>query len=311
MLVTLLLAFVAGFILNFMPCVLPVVGLKLMGFVQQAGESRGILMLNLWYCFGLVSVFLILATLAVFFGLGWGAQFSSAAFNIVLSAVVFVFALSFLGIWEIPLPGFVGGSKINDLAAGEGASSAFFKGALSTVLATPCSGPMLAPALAYFISQPPYVAYLGFAAAGLGMASPYLVIGVYPRLISFLPKPGAWMDTFKNVMGFVLLGTVVFLLTFLAVPYVVPTVAFLVGLWAAFWWIGRIPLTEELGVRLRAWAEGAVFAGLIGLLAFGWLVDVMGSRFQRTVDHAVSRELALQGDDAERRFGTEHCPAAR
>jgi thiol:disulfide interchange protein DsbD len=289
--VVLVLAFLAGLILNFMPCVLPVVGLKIMAFVQQAGQSRGrIFTPNLWYTAGLISVFLILATLAVFFGLGWGEQFTSEAFNITLSAIVFVFALSFLGVWEIPIPGFVGSGKVTDLAAGEGPSAAFFKGVLTTVLATPCSGPLLAPALAFFVSQPAYVAYLGFGAAGLGMASPYLVIGAFPGLVSFLPKPGGWMDTFKHVMGFVLLGTVVFLMTFMEEPYVVPTLAFLVGLWAAFWWIGRVPLTEGLDAKLRAWGAATAFAVLIGLFSFTWLTNVMQSRFQQAVD----RQLVLR-----------------
>ena len=288
--VFLLMAFAAGFVLNFMPCVLPVIGLKLIAFVQQSGESRGrIFVLNLWYSVGLISVFMVLASLTVIFGLGWGAQFTSSTFNIVLAAIVFVFALSFLGIWEIPIPGFVGSSKMNDLAAREGPTGAFFKGVLTTVLATPCGGPMLGPALAFFVSQPPVVTFAGFACAGVGMASPYLLIGAFPKLVSFLPKPGLWMDTFKQIMGFVLLGTVVFLLTFLDLPYVVPMVAFMIGLWASFWWIGKTPLTETFGRKLRAWAAASAFATLIGLLAFGWLVDVMESRFHRLVDYEIGR----------------------
>jgi thiol:disulfide interchange protein len=295
--IVMLTAFAAGFILNFMPCVLPVVGLKIMAFVQQAGESRTrVFVLNLWYCLGLIFVFMVLANLAVLSGLGWGEQFTSATFNIVLAAIVFVFALSLLGIWEIPIPGFVGSGTVQDLADEEGASGAFFKGMLTTVLATPCSGPLLAPALAFFVSQPPLVTYLGFLAVGLGMAFPYLLIGAFPQLISFLPKPGAWMETFKHVMGFVLLGTVVFLLTFLDVPYVVPTVGFLVGLWAAFWWIGRVPLTETLDRKLKAWAAGTVFSIMIGLFSFGWLVDVMEARFQRAVDREVGSRQTAAGE---------------
>ena len=285
----LLTAFLAGFILNFMPCVLPVIGLKIMAFVQQAGDSRGrVFVMNLWFSLGLMSVFLVLATLAVFLQMGWGAQFSSITFNIILTAVVFVFALSFLGVWEIPIPGFVGSGKAAELSQREGAAGAFTKGILTTVLATPCSGPMLGPALAWAVSQPPLMTYAGFVAVGAGMASPYLLIGAFPQLLSFLPKPGAWMDTFKNIMGFVLLGTVVFLLTFIDIPYVVPTVAFLIGLWAACWWIGRTPLTERLGVRLKAWMYAGAFAVLIGLVSFDWLHGIMTSRFEELVD----RELA-------------------
>ena len=89
------------------------------------------------------------------------------------------------------------------------------------------------------------------------MSSPYLLIGAFPTLIRFLPKPGAWMDTFKNLMGFVLLGTIVFLLSFMDRDYFVPTFAMMVGLWAACWWIGRTSLAENLGRKLMAWGQGA------------------------------------------------------
>ncbi|MCH8193004.1 MAG: alcohol dehydrogenase catalytic domain-containing protein [Planctomycetes bacterium] len=234
-------------------------------------------------------------------GLGWGEQFSSVTFNVILTAVVFTFALSFLGVWEIPIPGFVGSGKAVELADKEGPAGAFSKGVLTTVLATPCSGPMLVPALNWAVSQPPLIAYTGFACVGLGMASPYLLIGTFPKLIAFLPKPGAWMDTFKHIMGFVLLGTVVFLLTFLSIPYVVPTFAFLIGLWAALWWIDRTPLTETIHKRIKAWAEASLFAAFIGIIAFVWigipgilsvrdgLHGIMESRFQRAVDRELAR----------------------
>ncbi|MEO8493973.1 MAG: cytochrome c biogenesis protein CcdA [Planctomycetota bacterium] len=305
--VVLMMAFAAGFILNFMPCVLPVIGLKVMAFVQQAGDSRArSFMLNVWYSLGLMSVFLILATLSVFLGLGWGEQFSSVTFNVILTSVVFAFALSFLGVWEIPIPGFVGSGKVGDLATKEGASGAFFKGALTTVLATPCSGPLLGPALTWAVSQTPAVAYAGFACVGLGMASPYLLIGAFPELVSFLPKPGAWMDTFKHLMGFVLLGTVIFLLTFVPIPFVVPTVAFMMGMWAAFWWIGRVPLTESLDKKASAWVAATAFAAVIAVVAYGVpleplrsknLLTIMSSRFQRAVDQELSaRNVAISNE---------------
>ncbi len=101
------MALVGGLILNIMPCVLPVIGLKILSFVEQSGHSRRhAFVLNLWYSLGLLSVFLVLATLAVTLGLGWGQLFSFNAFNITLAAVVFVMGLSFLGVWEIPIPGF-------------------------------------------------------------------------------------------------------------------------------------------------------------------------------------------------------------
>lgn len=316
--VVLMMAFAAGFILNFMPCVLPVIGLKVMAFVQQAGDSRArTFMLNVWYSMGLMSVFLILATLSVFAGLGWGEQFSSITFNVILTSVVFAFALSFLGVWEIPIPGFVGTGKVNNLAVKEGPSGAFFKGVLTTVLATPCSGPLLGSALTWAVTQPPAMAYAGFGCVGLGMASPYLLIGAFPQLVSFLPKPGAWMDTFKHMMGFVLLGTVIFLLTFIPIPYVVPTVAFMMGLWAAFWWIGRVPLTQSLDKKASAWVAATAFAAIIGFFSYGApfeparstnLVAIMTTRFQRAVDQELStRNIALptERDNGSRGSATE------
>ncbi len=276
-------AFVGGLILNLMPCVLPVIGLKLLSFVEQSHHHRSrVLVLNLWYTLGLLSVFLVLATLACGASLGlrsenlsWGEQFSSTTFNIVMSAVVFVMALSFLGVWEIPIPGFVGSGKAAEAATHEGASGAFAKGVLSTVLATPCSGPLLGSVFGFTLRQPPGVIYAIFAAIGLGMASPYLLIGAFPQLIRFLPKPGAWMDTFQHIMGFVLLGTVVFLFTFLDRNYVVPTFGMLVGLWAGCWWIGRVPLTAELGRKIAAWVQGATVAAGAGAISFVLLLPQM------------------------------------
>ncbi|NOX57007.1 MAG: hypothetical protein GXP27_21720 [Planctomycetes bacterium] len=283
-------AFFAGFLLNFMPCVLPVIGLKIMAFIQQSGQSRlRSFLLNLWFSAGLIFVFLVLATLAVSprVTLGWGEQFSSATFNIILTAVVFVFALSFLDIWEIPIPGLSGSSKAVQLAEREGYTGAFFKGILTTILATPCSGPMLGPALTWAVSQPPHVTYAAFTSVGLGMASPYLVVGLFPRLLAFLPKPGPWMETFKQIMGFVLLGTVVFLLSFLDIPYVVPTVAFLIGLWAACWWVGRTSPTASSEQKLRAWVGACVFAAFVGWVSYGWLYGVMAKRYEE----AIAREM--------------------
>lgn len=296
--VILLIAFLAGFILNFMPCVLPVIGLKIVSFVQQAGESRKrVFMLNLWFSIGLISVFLVLATMAKVMGLGWGDQFRNLPFNVTLTAIVFVFALSFLGIWEIPIPGFVASGKASEAAEQEGPAGAFCKGVLTTVLATPCSGPLLVPALAWAVAQPVLITYLGFLCVGLGMAFPYLLIGANPQLIRFLPKPGAWMETFKNIMGFVLLATVVFLMTIISsisIPAVLPVFAFLIGLWAACWWVGKTPLTAEFSQQVKAWCGGLVVAACSGWVSFVLLDDMMSKRYEgqavRDVEHF--KELA-------------------
>ena len=272
----LLLALLGGFILNFMPCVLPVIGLKVMSFVQQSGENRTrTLLLNVWYSIGLLSVFWVLATAtsAASLGLsstslGWGEQFNYDGFTIPILAVIFVMGLSFLGVWEIPIPGFASSGKANELAEKEGYAGAFFKGVITTILATPCSGPGLASAIAYCANKPPSVVYIIFTCVGLGMAMPYLLIGAFPKLARFIPKPGPWMDTFKNLMGFVLLGTVVYLFTLVSKDNVVPTIALIFALWFGCFWIGRVPYGSGFMKAARAWCVAAVFTAIVGFLVF-------------------------------------------
>ncbi|MFM8434655.1 MAG: cytochrome c biogenesis protein CcdA, partial [Planctomycetia bacterium] len=159
--VALLMGLAGGLILNLMPCVLPVLGLKLMSFAQQSGKARAeVFRMNLWYCAGLYAVFFALATASVAANLGlgsdnlaWGEQFTSTRFNVTMIAIVFAFALSFLGIWELPIPGFIG-EKAGHVQSQEGPAGAFLKGVLSTVLATPCSGPLLGPVFGYTLTQP-------------------------------------------------------------------------------------------------------------------------------------------------------------
>lgn len=290
------LAFVAGFLLNFMPCVLPVVGLKLLSFVQQANsDRRRILLMNLSYTSGLLSVMLILATLATFAGLGWGEQFSSAAFTVTLSTIVFAFGLSFLGVWEIPLPGFVGDAS--GRVAREGYGGAFSKGILSTLLATPCSGPFLGAALAWAVAQPPYLTYAVFGAVGLGMASPYLVVGLFPSTIAFLPKPGNWMVTFKQVMGFIMLGTVVYLMSFMPISHVVPTVLLLLGVGLALWYVGRTPLHAASREYTKAWSGAIVIVAIVAVTSFGWLQQVMQTRFERAAERLLADKVTLTTSD--------------
>ena len=286
------LAFVAGFILNFMPCVLPVVGLKVLSFVQQANnDRRRIFMLNFFYSLGIISVLLILAALAAFAGLGWGEQFSSVAFTVILASVVFGFALNFLGVWDIQLPGFVD-SMQGGAQSQEGLAGAFSKGVLSTVLATPCSGPFLGSALAWAVIQPTHLTYLVFGAVGVGMASPFLLIGFFPKLVNWLPKPGPWMKSFKQLMGFVLIATVVFLLSFIKIPALVPSIALMAAIGLACWWYGQQDSSQTRGAWMRLAASVAIVA-VAGWLSFGWLYEVSTERFER----AAARYVTAQGGE--------------
>ncbi len=163
-----------------------------MAFVQQAGESRAkVFALNVWYSLGLISVFLVLATLLAVWNVGWGEQFSSETVTITLAAIVFAMGLSFLGVWQMPIPGFAVSDSATDLAEKEGPAGAFAKGIITTILATPCSGPGVAIALGYCQGKPASVVYMIFTMVGLGMASPYLLIGAFPKALRLLPRPGA------------------------------------------------------------------------------------------------------------------------
>ncbi len=273
--VNFLFGVLGGFILNFMPCVLPVIGIKILSFAEQAGKSVWrITAYNLAYTLGLLAVFWTLATFAalpgVFFEdrLIWGELFGFTSYRIGMVALVFTMALSFLGVWEIPLPGVVGTGKAVDLQSQEGLVGAFFKGIFTTILATPCSGPFLGPVFGYASAQPGYVVYVIFTGVGLGMALPYLLIGWFPVLMKVLPKPGPWMDTFKQLMGFLLLGVVVWLFSTLSQSLVVPTLAFVVALWFGCWLIGQVPVWESTRKQVGVWAGAIAVAAITGYFAF-------------------------------------------
>ena len=277
----LLSGLIGGLILNLMPCVLPVLGLKLMSFAQQSGRARQeVFQMNLWYCAGLYAVFFVLATASVAANIGlgsrnlaWGEQFTSSSFNITMAAIVFAFALSFLGVWELPIPGFIG-EKAGHVQSKEGPLGAFLKGVLSTILATPCSGPFLGPVIGFTLSQPTAGTYAVFGAIATGMALPYLVVGMVPGIAKYLPRPGTWMETLKEILGFVMLGTVVFLFTFLNHVWFVPTFALLIGIWAACWWIGKGQEASGGVAGPARWLQAAGVAAAIGFLAFTFLGPV-------------------------------------
>ena len=316
--VALLMGLAGGLILNLMPCVLPVLGLKLMSFAQQAGQARReVFQTNLWYCAGLYAVFFVLATASVAANIGlassnlaWGEQFTSAGFNIAMLGVVFAFALSFLGIWELPIPGFIG-AQAGQVQSREGPLGAFLKGVLSTVLATPCSGPFLGPVFGFTLTQSTAVTYAVFGAIATGMALPYIAVGLFPGLVRFLPKPGAWMGTFKEVLGFVMLGTVAYLFTFLHHDWFVPTFVMLVGIWAGCWWVGREQ--ERRGaVGFGRWLQAAVVATAIASAAFFFLGPTESLlAWEQPFSRQRLAELRERGATVMVDFSADWCPTCK
>ncbi|MCA9133986.1 MAG: thioredoxin family protein [Planctomycetales bacterium] len=273
-------ALAGGFILNFMPCVLPVIGLKLMSFVNQSGSSQvKVISLNLSYVAGIIAVMLVLAAANIVAkqageAFGWGQQFTRLEFQVPMAVLIFAMALSFLGVWEIPIPGFATSSKSGELMEQEGLSGAFFKGILTTLLATPCSGPFLGTLFGLTLTLSVTAILMLYILVGLGLGLPYLALCIYPGAIKLLPKPGAWMDTLKQVLAFPLLLTVVYFVGMIAPDYRIATLTLLIVVWFACWMIGRVPAYAEPRRLRAAWLGGLVTAALGAFIAFSFLGPV-------------------------------------
>jgi len=212
---TLVSALLGGLILNLMPCVFPVLGIKIVGFVNQSGnERRKVTLHGVAFTLGvLVSFWALAGVLAALRAggaqLGWGFQLQSPAFVFCLAVVMLIFALSLSGVFEFGLSAMGTGSK---LQTKDGYAGTFFTGVLATVVATPCSAPFLAPALGAALTLPTAQAFLVFSAIGIGLSSPYLLLSIFPRAVKLLPRPGRWMETFKQLMAFPLYATVGYLI---------------------------------------------------------------------------------------------------
>ncbi|HEY1790065.1 MAG TPA: protein-disulfide reductase DsbD domain-containing protein [Verrucomicrobiae bacterium] len=220
----LLYAFIGGLILNVMPCVLPVIALKILGFVSEArSEPRRVRNLGFIYAGGVLASFAALAL--IFIGLkaaghhvGWGMQFSSPIFVVGLTVLSMLIALNLFGVFEVT-PGGKIMNAAGDLASRHGPAGAFFNGFLATTLATPCTAAYLVGALGFAFAQSAAVIFLIFMFIGIGLAAPYVLLSCNTALLKFLPKPGAWMEKFKIAIGFPMLATTVWLFNVAASDY--------------------------------------------------------------------------------------------
>jgi len=218
--VILALALAGGLILNLMPCVLPVLSIKLLSAVGHGGAEAGRVRAGfLASAAGIVTSFLALASLAVGLkaaglAVGWGIQFQQPVFILVMAVVVVLFAANLWGLFEIALPGAVADAAYR---AGEGRHlrAHFATGAFATLLATPCTAPFLGTAVGFALSRGAAEIYAVFTALGIGLALPYLLVAAAPRLATALPPPGPWMVTLRRLLGLALAGTAVWLLTVL------------------------------------------------------------------------------------------------
>ena len=271
------LAFLGGLILNLMPCVLPVLSMKVLSVVGHGGAEVALVRRGfLATVAGILFSFLVLAGIAIALksvgaAVGWGIQFQVPLFLIAMSAILVLFAANLFGYFEIPLPGFAGQAP----GTGKGIGGAFATGAFATLLATPCSVPFLGTAIGFALSRGPTEILAVFTMLGLGLAVPYLVVAAWPRMATGLPRPGAWMVVLRQVLGGILLLTVLWLLSVLwvlvSVKVLVAVGALLAGLFAAL-------ILRHAASGLRPVAMGLAAACLIAVLAVTALTDAPVSR---------------------------------
>ncbi|GGW69140.1 protein-disulfide reductase DsbD family protein [Alishewanella tabrizica] len=266
----LLMAAAGGLILNLMPCVFPVLSLKALSIAGNTGQQQQQKRDALWYSLGVVLSFVALASVllalrAAGTAVGWGFQLQSPILVAALAYLLFALGLSLSGLVQFGLGLMNAGGGLTQQ---KGAKGAFFTGVLAVIVASPCTAPFMGGALGYAVTQPPFLALLVFVALGLGMALPFLLLAFVPGLAKRLPKPGAWMDTLKQVLAYPLYLSAVWLAWVYGRQTGIDALALLlcgaVALAAACWLWGRWQLRRE-------GKADAVFALLLVALALSVL----------------------------------------
>lgn len=274
-------ALIGGLILNVMPCVFPVLSLKIFSFIEQSGEDKAKIRVHgLVFTLGVLISFWVLVAVMLFFrsageDIGWGFQLQEPGFVIGLAIFFFVFALNLFGVFEI-------GTSMTRLGGlgqkSSGLASSFVTGVLATLAATPCSAPFLATALGATLTLPSFKVFIVFTFIAIGMSLPYLILSFFPALLKFLPRPGAWMEAFKIIMGFLLVATVAWLVKVLGKLTDVDEVfIFLISLTLiaiALWILGRWSIP---GKSMRTQWIARVFV-LIFLFFSGYIFTLEKSK---------------------------------
>lgn len=281
LLLILLFAFTGGIILNLMPCVLPVLSLKILNFIQHARTNRMRLFHHgLVFALGVLVSFWCLSLLLLILraggqSIGWGFQLQSPGFVIFLASLFFLFAFNLFGFFEIGASLTTAGNRID---AQSGLVNAFISGILATIVATPCTAPFMGSALGYGLTQTPVISMLIFTTLGLGMAFPYLLLSIFPELLRWIPRPGRWMIKLKKVLGILLLLTSGWLVWVLSLqkPGIAPLSTLLAafvffGAGARFYGLMQWAVDKTRKRRMRALAFTFLF---FGILAAGLTVVV-------------------------------------
>ncbi|HLF58029.1 MAG TPA: protein-disulfide reductase DsbD domain-containing protein [Alphaproteobacteria bacterium] len=261
------IAVLGGLILNLMPCVLPVLSLKLLSVVASGGRgTKAVRIAFLATAGGVVASFLLLAAAVVAFKeagylVGWGVQFQHPAFLIVMVLLLALFACNLWGLFEIRLPGWLADTAARPVDSHSLAGN-FATGAFATLLATPCSAPFLGTAVGFALSRGAFEIFAVFAALGAGLALPYLAVAASPHVAKFLPRPGHWMITLKRILALALAATAVWLLTVLAMQ-TSATAALIVAALAAGFALAFVGLRKS---RSRARIAAVAALSLLALL---------------------------------------------
>jgi len=340
---TLLLAFVGGLILNLMPCVFPVLGIKILGFVNQAGaDRRKVTLHGIVFTAGvLISFWALAGLLAVLRAggseLGWGFQLQSPAFVFGLAAAMLAFALNMSGVFEFGLTATGIGSNLQSKS---GLTGSFLTGVLATVAATPCSAPFLAPALGAALALSTLQSFAIFTAIGIGLSTPYLLLSAFPAAVRILPRPGAWMETFKQAMAFPLYATVAYLVWVLAgqlqetglLSALFGLVLVAMGVWAYGRWNapGASPGRARFGmcacvvlIALGAWAGWPTAAAPTDLVWEKWSPDAVAKlRSENRIIYVdftarwcatcqANKRLVFHSDEVLRLFREKHIATLR
>jgi len=269
-----LLAMLAGLILNFMPCVLPVISLKLRGMLPRETEGkslrqkkRAFRIHNFFFALGMLIYFSALALIISLTGMAWGQIFQDTRVVLVLSLVVFALSLSLFEVYDLPIIDL----KHKSTAIKHPHTEALFTGILATLLATPCSGPFLGGVLAWTLTQPQDIIALVLFCIGLGMASPYLVMTLFPGLVRIFPKPGPWTLYLEKILGFLLMATCIYLISLLPDSLVFPAlIMFWVIGFGAWMWGKWTNLNQS---RLKRWSIRLLAIGLIFSAGFFLFIE--------------------------------------
>lgn len=262
-----LISFVAGLLMNFTPCVLPVIPIKILSLQNQAKQPTRLFAFGFSYCCGIVAVFAAIGVLAFTVGLSFGQWFSLWYVTIPLAVFIFVMGLGMMGLFTIRLPNWI----YNIDAGHETMSGNFMMGILTGVLSTPCTGPMFAVAFAWATNEPPLIGMAAIITMGLGMAAPYLLLIIFPKLIDRLPRGGAGGELLKQVLGLFMMGVAAYIGTnVIADRWPFWIVGGLVGLGFIWWAVGAVkylkrPVFKSLNVAVA----------VIGLALTGWITVLL------------------------------------